>query len=66
MTGLPSQSDTRIRAYAKWETAGRPLWRQDEHWAQAEAELAAERLAEIDAEAARQGKVSASAARAAE
>ncbi len=42
------EARTAVRAYYLWEAAGRPLWQHEHHWSRAQAELAAERLAEID------------------
>jgi len=42
MSGWWHEERVRERAYAIWERAGRPEDRADEHWRQAEAEIAAE------------------------
>lgn len=44
---MDSDKETRIRdrAYEIWVREGRPQGRQDEHWRQAEAEIAAETAA---------------------
>ena len=47
-----SKDETQVRASEIWRRAGLPEGRDQEHWAQAEAELAAER-AELPTEAER-------------
>jgi hypothetical protein len=42
MAGWWHEHRTRERAYEIWEKAGRPEGKAEEHWRQAEAEIAAE------------------------
>jgi hypothetical protein len=42
MTGWWHEQRARERAYEIWEQSGRPEGKADEHWLQAEAEIAAE------------------------
>ena len=42
MSGWWHEQRVRERAYHIWEAAGRPEGKADEHWLQAEAEIAAE------------------------
>lgn len=48
MTLPDLETHIRVRAYFIWLGEGRPLWHHERHWARAEAEIAAERMAEME------------------
>ena len=55
MAGYWHEQKVRERAYQIWESEGRPEGKSDEHWARAQAEIAAEE-GEADIEARLEGE----------